>query len=235
MKAADHISVVAPPKVFVLGPTCFTTKWNARPLKPIHVGLRRIPAEDRVRCDSEAIKRADALMPEERRVREDPMWQRIYEVVFIHYLIGFALCNPVDANEPLWQAQNGQTLINVGWLDKSNEVPGDDKRARFAEQCPVSSARFSEAGIVRILDEMDLLAQEDAVARRMASDEEMVALGEAFADGSFVARLNAANTDEARAVLAHLRMYGGAMLNLMERGREAPMPIIGKETEHRRG
>jgi len=234
VKAADHVAISAPPKVFVMGPTCFTDKWNARPIKPLHVGLRRIPAEDRARCDSEAIKRADALMPESRRIREDPMWQRIYEVVFIHYLIGFALCNPVDANKPLWQAQNGQTLINVKWLD-SGEVPETSKMARFAEECPVSSARFSEAGIARLLDEMDLLAQEDAVARRMATDEEMVAIGEAFADGSFLARLRAADNDDARAVEAHLRMYAGAMLTLMENGRQAPMPIIGKEEEHKRG
>lgn len=213
MKAAEqHFVPTPPPKVFVLGVKAFADTWKNRPTTPIYVGLRRVPAEDRVRCDSEAIKRADSLMPEDRRHRADPMWQRIYEVTFVHYLIGYSLAHPQDGALPLWPAQDGLTML----VDDPDALP---------ERCPVASARFTEAGIARIFDEMDLLAREDKVTRRMATNEELVAMGEVLADGTFFARLKQANTPEAHAVGEHIRMLAGGILDVMERGRESPLPI----------
>lgn len=213
MKAAEqHFVPVPPPKVFPLSPASFADTWKNRPTTVTYVGLRRVPAEDRVRCDAEAIKHADRLMPVDRRHRDDPMWQRCYEITFIHYLIGFALAHPQDGALPLWPAQDGLTML----VFDPDALP---------EQCPVASMRFSEAGIARIFDEMDLLAREDAVTRRMASAEELIAVGEVLADGSFFARLKQAGTPEALAVGEHIRMLAGGILDVMERGRESPLPI----------
>lgn len=210
--AASPAKPTPPPHTFILGVGAFTDAWKKRPDKPVRVGLRRIPAEDRLRCDAEAIKRADLLLPPHRRHREDPVWQRVYEVTFIHYLIACALCDPLDVNAPLWPAQDGLTFL----LIDPESLP---------DRCPVSSARFTDNGIGRIFDEMDLLARADKVARALASDEELVAVGKVLADGSFFARLQQADTDEARAVGEHVRMLAGAMLEVMERGREAPLPM----------
>lgn len=217
MKAADMTALkgpqpTPPPHTFVLGPGAFTDLWLGRPTKPIGVGMRRIPAENRILCDKEAIARADNLMPPSRRHPEDPMWQRIYEISFIHYLIGFSLCNPQDVVRDLWPAQDGRTMVT----EVENAKPGE---------CPIASARFTEQGIARCFDEMDILARLDPVGRRMATNEDLIKLGAVLADGTFFARLRAADTGEAHAVGEHVRMLGGAMLDVMENGREAPLPM----------
>lgn len=140
------------------------------------------------------------------------MWQRIYELTFVHHLIGMSLTNPIDARKPLWPAQDGSTML----------VEVDDPTK---DGCPIASSRFTDDGIKLVFDNMDILARIDPVGRRMATDEELGQVGAALADGSFFARLVAADTKEAHAVGEHLRMLAGAMLDLMERGREAPLPM----------
>ncbi len=217
MKAADYAKqkvtqVTPPPHVFVLPASAFTDRWETRPKKPVPAGLIRVPAEDKVRCDAEAVRLADARLPAHRRHAEDPVWQRIYEVTFIHYLIGMSLTHPADCNKPLWPSQDGAAMLM-------------DVEDRHMDGCPVASSRFTDDGIKLIFDNMDILARVDPVGRRMATDAELTQVGEALSDGSFFARLGAANTSEARAVGEHLRMLAGAMLDLMERGREAPLPM----------
>lgn len=94
------------------------------------------------------------------------------------------------------------------------------------DPCPIASARFTDEGIARIFDEMDILSRTDPVGRRMALDEELLRLGRVLADGSFFARLTAANTAEAVAVGQHIRMLAGGILDLMEHGREVPLPLV---------
>lgn len=217
MKAADvakqqAAKLTPPPHTFVLGPAAFADTWLNRPTTPQRVGLKRAPAEDRIRCDAEAVARADKLMPVHRRTPEDPMWQRIYEITFIHYLLGFSLCDPQDVNKPLWPSQDGVVMLT----EVTSGKPGE---------CPVASARFSEAGVARCFDELDILARLDPIGRRMATDEDLVRLGAVLADGTFFARLRAADTGEAHAVGEHVRMLAGAMLDVMENGREAPLPM----------
>lgn len=241
MKASDYAArTQRPAKVFTLGPSCWSDQWFLRPKVPVRVGLRRVPAEDRLRADSEAIRRADALMPEHRRRKDDPLWQRCYEVCFVHFLISYSLCDPNDSSQPFWRAQDGQSLIVVRSMNQDNANREVDPNSRFAklggEIVPVASARFSEAGIARIFDEMDLLAREDKVARRMATDEEIAViaanlLGHDMAEGAYFDRLKAANTPDANAVAAHLRMLLGGVLDIMERGREAPLPLIGHDKD----
>lgn len=216
-KAAQVLGKPTPaPRSFMLGPTAFTERWRLRPTSAIPVGLRRIAAEDRVIAHVKAIARADRMMPEDRRSPEDPLWQRVYEITLVHYVLGFALCNPVDVNLPLWPAQDGHTML----IDLS----GDEIEYGA---CPVASARFTDDGIARCLDELDILARKDPVTMRRASDADLVRVGAVLADGSFFARLKSADTEETRAVGEHIRMLTGAILDLMERGREAPLSIGG--------
>lgn len=211
-----------PPRAFVLGPSAFTERWRFRPTAPIQVGLRRISAEDRVHAHVKAIERADRMMPADRRSPEDSLWQKVYEITLVHYVLGFALCNAGDVTRPLWEAPDGHSL-NGG---EQMLTDLSDEEIEFGT-APVASARFTDDGIARCLDELDILARKDPVTMRRASDADLVRAGAALADGSFFARLKAADTEETRAVGEHIRMLTGAILDLMERGREAPLSIGG--------
>lgn len=178
------------------------------------MGIRRISAEDRLLCHVEAIKRADNLMPPDRRTPDDLQWQKVYEVTLVHYILGLAICDPDNVNMPLWPAQDGSVML----YDNPKGGPGS---------APILSARFSDLGIERCLDELDVLARTDTVLGRRANDKDLRRIGEALADGSFFARLKAADSEQTRAVEAHLRMLFGGALEIMERGREAPFSVGG--------
>lgn len=213
-KAADLNPKRPPPRQFIMPPDAWSDRWEGRPTKPIPVGMRRISAEDRLRCHVEAIKRADNLMPEHRRSPDDLQWQKVYEITLIHYILGLALCNSVDVDMPLWPAQDGSIML----YDNPKAGPGS---------APILSERFSDLGIERCLDELDILARTDPVLGRRASDQDLRRIGQALADGSFFARLKAVDNEDTRAVAAHLRMLFGGALELMERGREAPFSVGG--------
>lgn len=198
----------------MLPPEAFSDRWDGRPTKPMAVGMKRISAEDRLLCHVEAIKRADRLMPEHRQSPDDLQWQRVYEITLIHYVLGLALCNPNDVDTPLWPAQDGGVML----YENPNASPGS---------CPIASERFSDLGIERCMDELDILARTDKVVGRRANDRDLRRIGEALADGSFFARLKAVDSDDTRAVEAHLRMLLGGVLDIMERGREAPLSVGG--------
>lgn len=204
-----------PAKTFTLGPQAFADSWRNRPTGPTHIGLRRVSAEDRLRCNSEAVKRADALMPEHRRFREDPIWQETWRVCFIHYLISYAICHPQDAMQPFPWSREGRTMV----------IEDPEALAATKERCPVSSARFTDQGIAAIFDQMALFEAEDKVGSRLATDEQLLAIGAALADGSFVERLRQAGTKETMIVDKHMRMLCGELFYLLENGPQHPMPL----------
>jgi hypothetical protein len=216
-KAADlaQNQPTPPSKTFVLGPQAFADRWKGRPTSAVHIGLRRVSAEDRLTCNSEAVKRADALMPEHRRFREDPIWQETWRVCFIHYLISYAFCHPKDVTLSFPWSREGRTMV----------IEDPDALAATKERCPVVSARFTDVGIEAIFDQMALFEAEDKVGSRLATDDELLAIGAAFVDGSFVERLKQAGTREAAIVDKQMRMYCAALIHLMENGPEHPMPL----------
>lgn len=201
----------APPHTFVLPPSAWATEWAGRPTEPVTVGLRRISAATRMQANGDAIKRADRAMPEHRRDQADPVWRRTFDVAFLHYLIGYALCHPADVNRPLWQDQDGQLTIE----ERRTAQPGD---------IPLVSRRFTDEGLLRCYDELEICERRAGVGARVAKDGELRRLGATLADGSMLAALRDVNSEETRAVEGHLRVLLGQVLDLVERGRETPHP-----------
>ena len=212
MKAADIRLAVAPPHRFTLGPGAWSTLWTERPLKPIVVGLRRPSGADRSQANVEAIARTDrafrAARLDARCHMDDSLWRRSWEVAFLHYLLGYALCHPEDAARPMWEDQDGE-------LNLVQPQKGD---------VPLVSRRLSDAGIVRCFDELDALERDAGVGMRRATDGELREFGAALADGSILTALRAHPSDDARAVEEHLRVLLGQAMDLIDRGREAPHP-----------
>lgn len=213
MRAADVEKDLrsAPPHVFTLSPNAWTTDWEARPKEPVQVGLRRVAAATREQANKEALVRADRCVPEHRRHRADAEWRRCFEVAFLHYLLGYALCHPQDVRRDLWADQDGQLTLE----ERAAVQPGDS---------PLVSRRFTDEGLTRLYDELELAERRAGVGRRVANDGEMRRLGAVLADGSLLVSLREIDGDDARAAEAHLRILLGQALDLLERGREAPHP-----------
>jgi len=201
-----------PPHTFVLGPGAWKSTWDRRPLEPITVGLRRLGVDDRMLANAEALARADRLVPAHRRHQDDPQWRQGFNLALVHYTLGFALCQPDDLAQPLWADQHGDLML----------IEADDVDGKPGA-CPLVSRRFSDEGLTRCVDELDVLARIDPVGRRLARDVELRQLGEELANGSLVAALRAAG-EPARPIEQHVRMLAGGILDLLERGRETPSP-----------
>lgn len=212
MRAADVEKDLrqAPPHTFTLAPGAWTTEWDGRPTEPVTVGMRRISAATRLQANAEAIARADRAMPEHRRDRADPEWRACFDIAFLHYLLGYALCHPQDVKRPLWEDQDGQLT-----LADRDPKPG---------AIPLVSRRITDEGLLRCYDELELCERRAGVGRRAAKDGELRRLGAILADGSLLASLRTVESEEARAVEAHLRVLCGQVLDLCERGRETPHP-----------
>lgn len=209
MKASEISLRTAPPHTIELGPGAWATMWEGRPSQPITVGIRRLSAFDRASANTQAIARTDRAfekMPE-RRVARDALWRQTWEIWFCHLLIGMALCHPQDVTRPMWPDQDGDLAL---------------QHVADRDGVPYVSRRFSDAGIVRVLDEIEELERRSGVNKRRARDGEILALGAELADGSLLAALRAASGDDAHAVEEHLRILLGQALDLLERGREAP-------------
>ena len=216
MRAADVESAqqTKAPHAFVMPPGGWASSWAERPRGPVTVGLRRPSVEQRQQANREALARADRLVPETRRAQSDPFWRGAYEVALISYLMGYALCDPLDATKPLWLAQDGHLLLVEGGDGASGE-------------CPLTNRRLSDEGLTRCYDELEVLARMDGVGRRRARDGEIARLGAGLADGSIVAALRSNPSSDARAVDEHLRILLGQVLDLIEEGRQGPSPVAG--------
>ena len=217
MKAADIALRTAPPHTFDLGPGAWATSWEQRPVAPITVGLRRVCGHERSQANVEAIARADRAFKakglDARCHDGDPLWLRTWEMAFIHYLLGYALCHPQDVTRGMWPDQDGDMLL----------VDPDDREGKPGD-IPIVSRRFSDAGIVRCYDELEILERKSEVNRRRALDGEVRRFGAELADGSLLAALRAHPSDDARAVDAHLRILLAQAIDLVSTGRETPHP-----------
>lgn len=217
MKASDKERELrtAPPHTFELGPGAWATRWEQRPLEPIRVGLRRVSAHDRSAANVQAIARADRAYERlpHHRGQHDSEWLKTWEVAFIHYLLGFALCHPQDVNKAMWPDQDGDMSL-VAREDNDGKPGG----------IPLVSRRFSDAGIVRCYDELETIERMSGVRKRSARDGEMAQFGAELADGSLLAALRAHPSEDARAVEAHLRVLLAQAIDLVSTGRESPHP-----------
>jgi hypothetical protein len=205
----------APPHTFDLGPGAWATRWEGRPLEPLKVGLRRVSAHDRSAANVQAIARADRAFEKlpHRRGEHDPLWLKTWEIAFVHYLIGYALCHPQDVSKNMWPDQDGDMSL-VAREDQDGK-PG---------AIPLVSRRFSDAGIVRCYDELEVLERMSGVQRRSARDGELMRFGAELASGSILAALRETPSEDARAVEAHLRVLLAQAIDLVSAGREAPHP-----------
>lgn len=219
MRAADKEAELrtAPAHTFTLPPGAWATSWEERPTEPVEVGLRRLSSHERSLANVEAIARADRAMPKDRRSPDDPLWLQAWEIAFVHYLLGMALCHPQDARRPLWATREGVSLQDGTLLlaDAEGGKPG---------AIPLVSRRFSDAGIVRCYDELEVVERLSGAMRRPARDGELARFGAALADGSLLAALRAHPSDDARAVEAHLRVLLAQAIDLVANGRESPHP-----------
>lgn len=215
MKAADVELRSVPPHTFELGPGAWATRWEGRPSEPIRVGMRRISVHDRIFANMQAIARADRAFEKlpTRRGEHDPLWLKTWELAFVHYQVGLALCHPQDVNRPMWPDQDGD--MSVIARSEKDDKPGG---------IPLVSRRFSDAGMLRCYDELELLERMSGVMRRPARDGELLRFGATLADGSIIAALRAHSSEDARAVEAHLRVLLAQAIDLVSNGREAPHP-----------
>jgi hypothetical protein len=212
VKAAAVRLVQKPPRVITLGPRSFSSRWAGRPTGSIEVGLRIASADEQLRAASEATERTKLLLPS--LAHGDPCWAATYEVCWVHYLLGMVMTSPADVNAPLWPAQDGSLLL----CEQEPHVPGDP---------PVTSLRFSDSGIARLLDEYDALCIADSAVWPEAAPAEIQKLGARLADGSFFADLDAAakgGNHEARHVAAQLRRLIHYVVHIRTHGLERPTP-----------
>lgn len=219
MRAADKEAELrqVPAHTFDLGPGAWATAWDARPLESIRVGLRRLSSQDRTAANIEAIARADRAFDKpalrHRRHPDDPLWRETWEVAYIHYLLGYALCHPQDATRALWPDQDGHLML-VDVADRDGKPGG----------IPITSRRFSDAGLVRCYDELENVERLSGVLKRSARDGEIARLGAELADGSLLATLREHPSPDARAVEAHARVLLAQVIDLVTNGRESPHP-----------
>ena len=213
MRAADVEKDLraVPPHTFTLPTSAWATSWDGRPTESITVGLRRVSAETRMQANAEAIARTDRVMPEHRRDPADPVWRRTFDIAFLHYLLGYALCNSQDVRRPLWDDQDGHLTLVERKPEKSWDTP-------------LVSRRFTDEALLRCYDELEICERRAGVGARVAKDGELLRLGAILADGSLLATLRDVNTEETQAVENHLRVLLGQVLDLVERGRETPHP-----------
>lgn len=211
MRAADLELRTAPPHTFELGPSTWATHWEGRPLEPLRVGMRRIAAQDRQTANVQAIARADRAFDKlpYRRGDHDPLWLKTWEVAFVHYVLGFALCHPQDVNKAMWPDQDGDYSL----ASREDE-----------DGVPLVSRRFSDAGLTRCYDELEALERMGGIPKRAARDGELLRFGAELADGTLLAALRATPTEDARAVEAHLRVLLAQAIDLVAHGRESPHP-----------
>lgn len=200
MKAADLKLATEPPHTLTLGPRSFVETWGGRPTSPIKAGMRLASADERLRIAAEATARADLLLP--GRSPNDPRWKALYDVAWIHYLLGTVLTHPANVNAPLWGT--GPEAAHLGEQDGTMML-----RAGTKEGDPtLASTRFTDDGLARLWDEYEALSIRTSEVWPELSTEDVQKLGTRFVDGSFFDGLDAAaksgNTD-ARLAAAQLR------------------------------
>ena len=173
------------------------------------MGLRVASADEQLRAAAEAVERTKLLLPS--CGPDDPAWAATYEVCRVHYLLGMVMTSAADVNAPFWARQDGSLLL----CEQDPAAPGDP---------PVTSLRFSDAGIARLWDEYDALCLADSPVWPEASAAELQKLGVRLADGTFLGELDAAGqagNTEARHVAAQLRRLCHYVVHLRTHGFDA--------------
>lgn len=132
----------APPRVFELPPSAFVAVGHEKPTRPMLVGLRRIAEGDLETARSTAAARAMRLHPSLDTA--DDIFIEAYNQALMMWAIGASLCQPENADEPLWPSQ-----YDIVWK------------------------ALSPSGAERVYDEIELLKITDSPTAPEASAEQL--------------------------------------------------------------
>lgn len=212
--AAALLSRKTPPHTFTLGPGAWASTYTKRPLTPVVIGMRRLSADTYLSAMLEATTKADEYLGEVGH--EDPKWLEAYDILFLHLLIGAALCSPEDVTRNYFgEFQDGSAMVGP--------APSGEGAC---------SAYFTSDGIARLYDELTVLGVLDNPVWPEATDEDLAELGACLIDGSFLAALAPPpdgeevdeEAEERAREEANLRRLLGYVIQRRKDGRQ-PFPV----------
>lgn len=217
MKASDFAAKPGrlPPHTFTLGPGAWASLYPKRPSGPVAVGMRRLSADAYLAASLEATEKANEYVPDVGH--EDEKWLECHDILLLHFLIGAALCSPMDvAINFFGEYQDGAAMVGP--------APSGEGAA---------STYFSSEGMARLYDELTILGVIDSPVWPEATDDDLTELGVALQAGTFLPSAPDDGTDEdgadkakSEALCANLRRLLGYVIQIRRDGIQ-PLPVVG--------
>lgn len=217
MKANDVAAKTgrAPPHTFTFGPGGWASTYPKRPTSPVEIGMRRLSADAYLSASLEATGKANEYLPGVDH--DDDKWLECHDVLLLHNVIGAALCHPADV-----------TVNYFGAYQDGGAMVGPSPSGEGA-----SSTYFSPEGMARLYDELTVLGVMDSPVWPESSDEELVALGAALQDGTFLPppppddqEVDEVEKAQRERLVANLRRLLGYVVQVRRDGIK-PLPVIG--------